>query len=146
MGQPRPPGFHAISSMLPTYADGATPSPLDLASPTVVVSLDAKNAFNVVSRTAVFDAITGVASRFYDDGYVRPGDRIPSPECMLGFLPYIETQYGRAAAPAGESLCSHDFKFPREGLGGKERTERRIGQRLQPSTGTSGSSGEKSWT
>eukprot|EP00961_Rhodomonas_salina_P090046 1211028-Rhodomonas_salina.1 len=61
--------------MLPTYDDGAAPSPLDLASPTVVVSLDAKNAFNAVSRAAVFEAITGVATRFYDDGEVGPGDR-----------------------------------------------------------------------
>eukprot|EP00961_Rhodomonas_salina_P094626 1273561-Rhodomonas_salina.1 len=100
--------FHAIGSMLPTYDDDAAPPPLDLASPTVVVSLDAKNAFNAVSLAAVFDAITRVATRFYDDGEVGPGDRIPGPECMRAFLPFIKTHYGRAAALGYTSVDTQD--------------------------------------
>eukprot|EP00961_Rhodomonas_salina_P258349 3491874-Rhodomonas_salina.2 len=90
--------FHTICSMLPTYANNAAPSQLDLASPTVVVSLDAKNAFNAVSLAAVFNAITGVESSFYDDGEVGPGDRIPGLQCMRAFLPFIKTHYGRVEA------------------------------------------------
>eukprot|EP00961_Rhodomonas_salina_P045912 616400-Rhodomonas_salina.1 len=94
--------------MLPTYDDDTAPPPLDLASPTVVVSLYAKNAFNAVSQAAVFDAITGVATRFYNDCEVGPGDRIPCPECMCAFLPFIETHYGRAAALGYASVDTQD--------------------------------------
>lgn len=87
--------LHFIGSMLPTYADleGTQLTLLELSSPTVVVSLNAKNSFNVLSRATVFDVITAVALSFYYYCSVVPGARIPSPECMQAFLPFIEPHY-----------------------------------------------------
>eukprot|EP00961_Rhodomonas_salina_P281865 3808985-Rhodomonas_salina.3 len=41
----------------------------------------------------VFDVITAVALSFYYYCSVVPGARIPSPECMQAFLPFIEPHY-----------------------------------------------------
>eukprot|EP00961_Rhodomonas_salina_P127420 1718010-Rhodomonas_salina.1 len=45
---------------------------IDRSDPSVCLSLDARNAFNTMSRTAIFDAIYGSASRPYDKGDVAP--------------------------------------------------------------------------
>eukprot|EP00961_Rhodomonas_salina_P090928 1223636-Rhodomonas_salina.1 len=60
--------------------------------------MDDQNAFNEVRRAGVFDAAVGVATQFYDEGRVVPGQAINSPNGMRGFLAYFEAHYGRGGA------------------------------------------------
>ncbi|EKX43099.1 hypothetical protein GUITHDRAFT_110825 [Guillardia theta CCMP2712] len=69
----------------------------DVANPTVLVSLDAKNAFNSLDRQALFDAIEGRASRDYFDGSITEGASLPSCEHLRLFASYLSSYYGDSA-------------------------------------------------
>ncbi|EKX43997.1 hypothetical protein GUITHDRAFT_110103 [Guillardia theta CCMP2712] len=82
------------SALLPLHARGDDE---DVANPTVLVSLDAKNAFNSLDRQALFDAIEGRASRDYFDGSITEGARLPSCEHLRLFASYLSSYYGDSA-------------------------------------------------
>ena len=65
-----------------------------LPSPVAVISLDAKNAFNAISRQAVYDGVSGVASRAYSNGRVPVGCAFGSPNPLFPFMPMIHAYYG----------------------------------------------------
>jgi hypothetical protein len=84
--------YKSIQSLLPAHT--CLPNHIDLTNPHLlhcVLSLDAKNAFNSMSCTAIFDTICGQASREYDCGAIQPGDPLPSPEQLQEFLGHLET-------------------------------------------------------
>eukprot|EP00961_Rhodomonas_salina_P212418 2868382-Rhodomonas_salina.1 len=92
--------YHAITTLLPTFPNGHTPSPADSVNPVVLLSLDATNTFNCISRVAMFDAITGKASKWYNDGTIPPGATFDDPYTCLTlapFLPFLLANYGRPA-------------------------------------------------
>eukprot|EP00961_Rhodomonas_salina_P003452 47950-Rhodomonas_salina.1 len=103
-----PKAFHAVSSLLPTFRGGREPTAGELVSPIALVSIDNRNAFNEVLRAWVLDVAVWVASQHYDEGRVEPGHGINGPTGMLGFLPYFEAHYGRAAALGYASRDSRD--------------------------------------
>ncbi|EKX30791.1 hypothetical protein GUITHDRAFT_122993, partial [Guillardia theta CCMP2712] len=82
------------SALLPLHARGDDE---DVANPTVLVSLDAKNAFNSLDRQALFDAIEGRASRDYFDGSITEGASLPSCEHLRLFASYLSSYYGDSA-------------------------------------------------
>eukprot|EP00961_Rhodomonas_salina_P289741 3914782-Rhodomonas_salina.1 len=57
--------YHAITTLLPSFPAGHVPSPGELNNPIVLLSLDAKNAFNCISRQGMFNALFGSASKWY---------------------------------------------------------------------------------
>eukprot|EP00961_Rhodomonas_salina_P211384 2854238-Rhodomonas_salina.2 len=111
-----PKAFHTVSSLLPTYRGGRVPTqaelvppkPRPLVSPIALVSMDDQNAFNEVRRAWVFDAAVGVATQFYDEGRVVPGQAISGPTWMQGFLAYFEAHYYRGAALGYSARDSRD--------------------------------------
>jgi len=82
------------SALLPLHARGDEE---DVANPTVLVSLDAKNAFNSLDRQALFDSIEARASRDYFDGSISEGASLPSCEPLRLFASYLSSYYGDSA-------------------------------------------------
>jgi hypothetical protein len=95
--------LHTIRSLIPsTPSDPNTPiPPEDWDDPIVVLSLDAKNAFNSISHRAMLDAIYGTASCAYDRGVVQPGDPIPKPADFHALLPCLEMFLHRVNGSTG---------------------------------------------
>lgn len=84
----------AASALLPLNATGDEES---LTNPTVLVSLDAKNAFNCLSRQALFDSLEGKASRAYFEGAISQGGQLVSCPSLRLFSSYLASYYGDAA-------------------------------------------------
>jgi hypothetical protein len=114
--------YKAIQSLLPAYPYTRLPDDdIDLTDPHTlhcVLSLDAENAFNSMSRTAIFDAVCGQASRAYDCGAIQPGDPLPSPDQLQEFLGYLETHYLDAAQL---TYLADGLSFIIEGLQGVQQ-------------------------
>ena len=58
-----------------------------------LLNIDLRNAFNEANRHAGFDALTGKASRTYDDGQVQIGDQLPHLAPMHVFFLYFKDMH-----------------------------------------------------
>eukprot|EP00961_Rhodomonas_salina_P115911 1560025-Rhodomonas_salina.1 len=46
-----------------------------------------------MSRSAIFDAIVGTASKEYDGGHVQPGEDVECPANFRDFMSFLEAHY-----------------------------------------------------
>lgn len=89
--------YHTITMLLPSFPAGHIPTAGHAANPIVLLSLDASNALNCISRQACFDTIFGSASKWYDDGLVAPGTPIKAPISLCPFLKFLEAHSSLSA-------------------------------------------------
>eukprot|EP00961_Rhodomonas_salina_P202991 2738887-Rhodomonas_salina.1 len=91
--------LHTLTSILPSVPavpSGAL-SDIDKENPVTCVSLDARTAYNCMSRIAIFNTIYGKASCACYDCDLPAGSPLPHPDSLQQYLLCLEMYYGRPA-------------------------------------------------